>query len=67
MLQNLCSDALKFNRSGGHVLSAHRSGCEVFITVRDTGIGMTKEQIDDFFSRQQPRSLRDFDGEKARI
>ncbi len=66
VLQNLCSNALKFTRSGGHVyLSAHRSGSEVYITVRDTGIGMTKEQIDDFFSRQQPRSLKGTDGEKG--
>ncbi len=66
VLQNLCSNALKFTRNGGHVyLSAHQSGNEVHIKVRDTGIGMTESQIQDFFSRQQPRSIKGTDGEKG--
>ena len=66
VLQNLCSNALKFTRNGGHVyLSAYQSGNEVFINVRDTGIGMTETQIQDFFTRQQPHSLKGTEGEKG--
>lgn len=66
VLQNLCSNAIKFTRNGGHVyLSANQVGNEVHIKVRDTGIGMTDTQIQDFFSRQQPQSLKGTDGEKG--
>ncbi|XID75716.1 ATP-binding protein [Alkanindiges sp. WGS2144] len=66
VLQNLCSNALKFTRSGGHVyLSAQEVANEVQIKIRDTGIGMSEEQIQDFFNRQQPRSIKGTDGEKG--
>ena len=47
VLLNLCSNAIKFTPPGGHVhLTADQAedGCFI-LSVRDTGIGMTAEQI----------------------
>src|SRR6201996_6609456 len=46
-LLNLCSNAIKFTPPGGGVhVSAHQAGDDSFVlTVRDTGIGMSPEQI----------------------
>jgi len=46
-LLNLCSNAIKFTPPGGAVhVSAHRTQDDRFaLTVRDTGIGMSPEQI----------------------
>lgn len=66
VLQNLTSNAVKFTRSGGHVyLSAQKVGDKIHISVRDTGIGMPEEQIQEFFMRQQPKSNKGTDGEKG--
>lgn len=66
VLQNLCSNAIKFTRNGGHVyLSAIQAGSDVHIKVRDTGIGMTESQIQGFFNSQQPQSIKGTDGEKG--
>ena len=66
VLQNLTSNAIKFTKNGGHVyLSAHKIGNEIKIAVRDTGVGMPEEQIQEFFMRQQPKSIKGTDGEKG--
>ena len=46
-LLNLCSNAIKFTPPGGSVrVTAHQAADDSFVlTVRDTGIGMTPEQI----------------------
>jgi two-component system, cell cycle sensor histidine kinase PleC len=46
-LLNLCSNAIKFTPPGGGVhVSAHQASDDSFVlTVRDTGIGMSPEQI----------------------
>jgi two-component system cell cycle sensor histidine kinase PleC len=46
-LLNLCSNAIKFTPPGGSVhVTARQAGDDSFVlTVRDTGIGMTPEQI----------------------
>ncbi len=50
ILQNLLSNALKFTRAGEVSVTVTRdSNSNVIITVHDTGIGMTKEQVDNLF------------------
>ncbi|MEO8154427.1 MAG: PAS domain-containing sensor histidine kinase [Rhizobacter sp.] len=47
---NLLSNAVKYNRSGGQVqLSFDQEGDEVLVTVRDTGVGLSAQQIDQMF------------------
>lgn len=51
VLLNLGSNAVKYNRQGGNVrVSARRDGPEtVTLSVQDTGIGMTSEQLNRLF------------------
>jgi PAS domain S-box-containing protein len=51
VLLNLGSNAIKYNRQGGRVQVAARSDADgtVTLTVRDTGIGMTAEQLQRLF------------------
>lgn len=51
-LQNLVSNAVKFTPVGGRIdLCARRDGDGVVIEVRDTGIGIAKDELDELFSR----------------
>jgi CheY-like chemotaxis protein len=46
ILLNLTSNAIKYNRRGGHVtLQAELDGANVRITVADDGVGMSAEQV----------------------
>ncbi len=46
VLTNLLSNAVKYNREGGSVVvTTRRSGDTVEVSVRDTGLGMTPEQV----------------------
>ncbi len=48
ILLNILTNAFKFTPAGGHVfVSARQSNTEFIIDIRDTGIGMTDEQIAD--------------------
>ena len=52
VLTNLCANALKFTRRGGTVtVSAERSDETVHLTVRDTGIGISRENLSHVFDR----------------
>jgi signal transduction histidine kinase len=52
VLTNLCANALKFTRRGGRVeVSADRNGDTVQITVRDTGIGISRDHLSRVFDR----------------
>ena len=44
ILLNLLSNAVKFTASGGVTLEAERDGAELVFRIRDTGIGITREQ-----------------------
>lgn len=50
-LFNLVSNAAKFTEGGRITLRVERSGGEVVLSVADTGIGMTPEQLDKLFER----------------
>ncbi len=50
VLVNLMSNAIKYNRPGGVVsVEIERAGPRVGVSVADTGIGMTQEQLDSLF------------------
>ncbi|MEO5510570.1 MAG: HAMP domain-containing sensor histidine kinase [Longimicrobiales bacterium] len=49
ILLNLLSNASKFTEEGKITLSGERTGDEVVLRVRDTGIGMTGEQVGKLF------------------
>jgi two-component system sensor histidine kinase GlrK len=52
VLRNLLGNAIKFTPDGGtvNVLTRHE-GKKVFVTVRDTGIGISKENLSDIFEK----------------
>ena len=51
IIRNLISNAIKFTVPGGSVRVScqHKEGNRAFITVQDTGIGMTKEMVNNLF------------------
>jgi len=51
VLLNLCSNAIKYNRQGGlvRVSAAAQADGQVMLTVQDSGIGMTSEQMSRLF------------------
>ncbi len=53
MLLNLLSNAAKFTEAGTITLSASRAGERLTFAVRDSGIGMTPEQMGKLFGRFQ--------------
>ncbi len=51
-LNNLLTNAIKYNRPGGTVtLAARNDGHEIVISVRDTGIGIAADQRDRIFEK----------------
>jgi len=52
IIYNLCENAIKYNRPGGRVdVSVESRNSEAVLTVRDTGIGITKEHQSRIFER----------------
>ncbi len=50
ILANLLSNAIKFTPAGGVSLHADVAGDQLFLSVSDTGIGMTPEQVSRMFT-----------------
>jgi signal transduction histidine kinase/DNA-binding response OmpR family regulator/DNA-binding LacI/PurR family transcriptional regulator len=59
ILLNLMSNAIKFTAHGEVVLTAMQEDTEVLISVRDTGLGIAKEDLDRIFDEfhQSDRSI----------
>ncbi len=54
VLNNLISNAIKFTHHGGEIIvSSREEGDKIITTVRDNGVGMEKEQIDNLFALNQ--------------
>ena len=52
MITNLCDNAIKYNRPGGHVrVTVGRKDGSPFICVEDNGIGIAPEHLDRVFER----------------
>lgn len=49
MLANLIENALKFTTSGGVIVTARERGMQVWLDVRDSGIGIAAENLDSIF------------------
>jgi signal transduction histidine kinase len=65
ILLNLLGNSAKFTEGGTVELRVHRDGDDVLLTVRDTGIGMTPEQVGRLFTafwQGDPASTRNYGG-----
>lgn len=66
ILRNLVSNSLKFTSAGGTILaSAHSTESGFRLTVADTGVGMTPEQIEALAGPLSNTSTYGTDGEKG--
>jgi len=64
-MRNLVNNALKYTEDADVLLKAKKQGNQVRITVRDHGIGMTKQQVSELFTVSGKRSSDGTKGEKG--
>ena len=66
VLRNLVHNAIKYTSAGGQVtLSAKTTADYHQLTVADTGIGMTREQVKELFNFQEIKTVRGTSGERG--
>lgn len=66
ILRNIVSNALRFTYTGGKVeIICTETNKGVMISVKDTGVGMTKSTTDGIFSIDSSHSMRDLSGNKG--
>jgi len=67
IIRNIVTNAVKFTHNGGKVtVFANKNGDNhTFITISDTGVGMTQEQIDGLFQVGKTRSTKGTNQEKG--
>ena len=65
VLRNIIANAIKFTPDGGQItIRASNKGAETLVSVQDTGVGMSEEQIEQLLdSDAQPGSSRGTSGE----
>lgn len=64
VLRNLISNAIKFTPSFGSIsVNAYKSENEIIVTVKDSGVGITKEDIQKIFRLDTPFTRRGTDDE----
>jgi signal transduction histidine kinase len=64
LFDNLLNNAVKYSSKGGTIgISSENNGTEVTISIKDTGIGMTQDQISQIFNEfyKADASRHDFD------
>ena len=66
ILRNLITNAIKFTEKGGRiVVEANQREDEVIIEVKDTGVGMTKEKVNNLFKIDEIISAKGTNDEKG--
>ena len=66
VLRNVISNAIKFTPSSGHVeVTSGDTESGVQITIKDTGIGISKEKIETLFTLQENKSTQGTDRERG--
>lgn len=66
VLRNLLTNSFKFSKSGGRVeISAHTEGSRIRVEVRDRGVGMEPDQIEQLMQKGIARSTYGTAGEKG--
>ncbi|MFM7021526.1 MAG: two-component regulator propeller domain-containing protein [Flavobacteriales bacterium] len=64
VVRNLLGNSIKFTAPGGRIIvESEEVGDEILIRIQDTGVGMTKEQIDNAFRIDKNASSRGTAGE----
>lgn len=66
VFRNLIANAVKFTKEGGTItISSYSENGHITVAVKDTGKGLSKEQVEKLFDNQKPMITRGTAGEKG--